>query len=65
MSNVLIDKALVGATGLQLTPSGDIKMTSGVLANFQTAQIRILAEITTWLQDENFGSTLITMFQEK
>lgn len=29
-------------------------MTSGVLANFQAVQIRALAELTTWLQDENF-----------
>lgn len=65
MPDVILDKALVWATWLQLTPSGDIKMTSGVLANFQTAQIRSLSEITTWLQDDSFGSTLYEVFREK
>lgn len=40
-------------------------MTSGVLANFQAVQIRALAELTTWLQDENFWSTLTQVFREK
>lgn len=65
MAENIIDKALVGTKWLELTASGDLKVTSGVLANFQTAQVRILSDIQTWLQDDAFGSTLRQIFQEK
>lgn len=65
MSETIVDKALVGATWLQITPSGDMKITTGVLVNFQTIQIRALSEISTWLQDDSFGSTIMQIFKEK
>lgn len=64
-TGILLDKYVTWSVGISLTDSGDIRMADGVLLNFQSAQIRILSEITTWLHDENFGSNLYEVFSKK
>ena len=54
----LLDKALVHGNDYELTSTGDFRTVWDEMSTLQAAQIRCLAEKTTWFIDRKLGSEI-------